>query len=101
MEDFLGNELSVGDNIVYCTRRGSWMNQNATKIVEIIPYKKYEYVREPSGLKFKKVEVVLERLLVRNPNWKPFEERTEWEKEYYRTPEHVTLRIPEYIVKVN
>lgn len=35
MKDFLGNELSDGDYIVYCTRGGSWMGLIHAQVLEV------------------------------------------------------------------
>ena len=37
MKDFVGNELEIGDDIVYCRSRKNGMDMIVTKVIEFTP----------------------------------------------------------------
>ena len=37
MKDFVGNELEIGDDIVYCRSRKNGMDMIITKVIELTP----------------------------------------------------------------
>lgn len=91
MKDFRGVELKVGDKIAYCNRYRSNLWMVETEILEI----KQTIERTWHDQK------VIDVLVVRNPKWKPLEERNnKYAREGYTVPQTVTLRKPEYIVKI-
>ena len=98
MKDFRGVELQVGDKIVYCRRYSSSMCMKETTISEIIPYETERWVWNPSTRQGNYQKVTAHKLRCPNPNRVPDDQwKHEWKQ---RSPLTVTLRCPEYIVKV-
>lgn len=85
MKDVLGNELKVGDKIVYCTRRSSWMDLKATTILEFKTKENWQ------GQQY-------EVAVCTNPGRVEAEERGySWAK---NCPKTVSLGCPGYIARV-